>query len=394
MTLQADASYAKSRVELENFEAAAFAALRAFVPNFYKDGRDDTLFGYHLRNIAAQAAKLDFQSHYNIHGANPALLNGADLLRRFGGPLFLNRNYPGTTQYDLDFKAMVLKLLDAYRKGATTEAIEGVIEAFTGETYGVEELFKSIGTYYDMSDRHAIRIGVRVAQAQAGITANIANDVARVRDLVVDLYDAIDLCKPAHVGINLTTVMGLDEDIAAKVAELTDELRIIMFLEEAEPGEPMLHQGPFLDPNTPNTGLAPAILDLTYQWLRDGEPIPDATGPDYMVTSAALSENDRKFSVRVQDPILGTVWSEQAVLKVSPTGTGVLPKAPKALAPLHPTIGTLQVVSQPVSHSVIEGAEVIFSATVRNATRPGLLSPHLNRVWEVQSDELHGLDLD
>jgi hypothetical protein len=394
VTLQADASYAKSRVELENFELAAFAALRAFVPNFYKDGREDTLFGAHLRNVAVPMAQLDFRSHYNVHGSNPALLNSADLLRRFGGPLFLNRNYPGKTQYDLDFKAMVLKLLDAYRHGATTAAIEKVIEAFTGENYGVEELFKSIGTYYDVSDRHAIRIGVRVAQAQEGITTNIANDVARVRDLVVDLYDAIDLCKPAHVGINLTTVMGLDEDIAAKVAELTDELRIIMFLEEAESGEPMLHQGPFLDPNTPNTGLAPAILALSYQWLRDGVPIPLATGPDYVIPSASLSENNQKFSVRVTDPILGVIWSEQAVLKVSPTGTGVLPRAPKASAPLHEPTGTLKAVVQPVSHSVIEGAEVVFSVSVQNATQPGLLSPHLNRVWEIQSDELHGLDLD
>lgn len=395
MTLQADASYAKSPVELELFEKAAFAALRSFVPNYYRDGREDTLWGLHLRGIASQAARLDFKSHYNVHGTDPALLNPADLMRRFAGPLFLNRNYPGTTQYDLELKAMILKLLEAYRMGAKTEAIQKVIEAFTGESYAVEELFKSIGTYYDVSDRHAIRIGVRVAQAQAGITANVANDVARVRDLVVDLYEAIDLCKPAHVGINLTTVMGLDEDIAARVAAITDELRIIMLLEEQEPGEPMLHQAPFLDGSTPNTGLGPAILNLTYQWLRDGVPIPGATDPDYILQSVTLDDDEAEISVRISDPILGVIWSEQAVVRVSPSGTTPLPRAVKPAPALHAPTGTLTVTVQPFSRSVAEGAQVPFSVSARNATQPGLLSPHLNRAWEIPGgDELHGLDLD
>ena len=395
MTLQADAALALSPVDLELFERAAYAALRSFIPDFYRDGREDTLWGLHLRGIASQMARLDHRNHYNIYGSDPALLNAADLLRRFGGPLYLNRNYPGKTQYDQDFKAMVLKLLEAYREGAKASSIEKVIQAFTGESFGVEELFRSIGTYYDVSDRHAIRIGVRVAQAQEGITQNVAQDVARVRDLVVDLYTAIDLCKPAHVGINLTTVMGLDEDIAARVAAITDELRIIMLLEEAEPGEPMLHQAPFLNKNTPDTGLAPSILELTYQWFRNDTEIPGATGPDLVLTSVAMDDDGAVYHVRVSDPLLGVSWSERATLTVSPTGTTPLPKTTPNAAPQVGPTGTLIFPVQPFSRSVVEGAQVLFSVSVRNATQAGLLSPRLNRVWEIPGgDELHGLDLD
>lgn len=395
MTQQADAALALSPVDLELFERAAYAALRSFIPDFYRDGREDTLWGLHLRGIASQMARLDHRNHYNIYGSDPASLNAADLLRRFGGPLYLNRNYPGKTQYDQDFKAMVLKLLEAYREGAKASSIEKVIQAFTGESFGVEELFKSIGSYYDVSDRHAIRIGVRVAQAQEGITTNIASDVARVRDLVKDLYTAIDLAKPAHVGLNLTTIMGLDENISLFIIpEIQDELRIILLLEEAEPGDPMLHQGPHLSEATHNTGLAPAILNLTYQWYRNSQPILGATQPDYILPAVTLADHGAKFSVRAVDPILGTVWSEQAVLQVSPTGTTPLPKTQKTSAPLQAPNGVLLVTVQPFSRSVLEGAEVPFSVSVRNATVPGLVSPHLNRVWEMESDELHGLDVD
>jgi hypothetical protein len=402
MTLQADRAYAKTRVDLEQFERAAFAALRSFVPNFFRDGRDDTLYGHHLRGIAREMARQDYWNQYELFGHDPRYLNAADLLRQYGGPLRLNRNYPGTTQYDLDFKQMVLKLLEAYRLGATTKSIEKVIEAFTGESFEVEELFKSIGTYYDVSDRHAIRIGVKVAQTQAGITANVANDVARVRDLVVDLYTAIDLAKPAHVGINLTTVMGLDEDIDALVMAITDEVRIIMLLEEAEPGDPMLHQASFLDPKTPDTGLAPAIQNFVYQWFKNGTAIPGATGPDYTTPITALADNNTEFQVRIVDTPaagaikgLGTVWSQRAILTVHPTGTTPLPRSTKALPATQTSTGALVIHTEPFSRSVIEGQTVMFSVVAANRTTPGLLSPHLNRVWEVPGgDELRGLDLD
>ena len=393
MTLQADASYAKSPVELELFEKAAFAALRSYVPNYYRDGREDTFWGLLLRSISSQMARLDFKSHYNVYGADPSLLNPADIVRRFAGPLYLNRNYPGTTQYDLDLKAMILKLLDAYRLGATTTALQKVIEAFTGETYEVEELFKSIGTYYDVSDRHALRIGVKVAETQRGITTSTATDVARVRDLVTDLYDAIDLCKPAHVGINLTTVLGLDEDMGARITHITDEMRLIMLLEELEPGDPMLYQAPFRDKNTPDTGLAPAVLSLTYQWLRDGAPIAGANGPDYTLPATTLADTGAKISVKITDPLLGTFWSQQAVVTVTAVGAA-LPASTKPKAPAGTSTGTLVATLQPYSRSVHEGDPVAFAVAVQNATQPGLLSPHLNRVWEVVSDELHGLDLD
>jgi hypothetical protein len=229
---------------------------------------------------------------------------------------------------------MVLKLLEAYRLGATTKSIEKVIEAFTGESFEVEELFKSIGTYYDVSDRHAIRIGVKVAQTQAGISANVANDVARVRDLVVDLYTAIDLAKPAHVGINLTTVMGLDEDIDAVVMAITDELRIFMLLEELS-GDPMLHQSPFLDPKTPDTGRA-SDPELVYQWFRTARR---SQAPPARLHHAYTTLTDGGASrVRIVDtPAEGAIrawapWSQRAILD-APHGHHAPPRATRLPAP-------------------------------------------------------------
>ena len=386
MTMQADAVYAKSRTDLNQFEFAAFAALRSFVPNFFKDGRDDTMWGWHLRGIAAQMAKLDFQTHYLIHGADPAFLTPADLLRRYAKPLRLNRNYPGVSQLDADFKTMILKLLAAYRLGATSASIEGVIAAYTGESYKVQELFKEIGAFYDQSDRNAIRIGVRLTQGEGAIT-----DVARVKDLVTDLYTAIDLAKPAHVGVNLTTVMEEDPDLI--ILTLKDDLQITMLLIEEEPFDPMLHQGPFLNPETPDTGLAPAILTLTYRWFKNGVEI-GTNSPTLTLTDVQISDNGAEIWAEVRDLHLGTAWSKKAVISVhGDPGEGNDQIVGQRIPEASPT-DALQIMTHPFSRVLAVGDSAEFVVAAANVVRPGLLSPRLNRAWEIKDDTLFGLDLD
>ena len=389
MSLPADVVYRRSEVELEGLERASFQVMRNSVPDYYRDGRDDTLRGRALRAAARLMAQADFQTQYLLAGIDPSCLTPADLLRQYGKLLGLNRNYPGKTQYDLDFKDMVLKLLAAYRLGATAESIRLVLEAYTGTAFTLEELFQGITPGGDISDRNAIRVGLGVGST--GINGDAVRDISRVADTVKDLYTAIDLAKPAHVGINLTTVLRDDADQIT--LGILDEFTITALFEEAEPGDPLLYEAPFMKASTPHTGLGPEIRDFTYQWFRGASPIPGATNPDY-IFSAAQADTGARFSVQISQPSLGQCHSDAAVLTVSPVGTDPLPRAAAPLPASAPSTGSLRITSQPSSRSVVEGAQVIFSVAARNETVPGILSPHLNQCWEVAEDVLIGLDLD
>ena len=388
MTRPADDVYAKTATDLYSYEMAAFSALRSFVPNYYRDSKDNTMWGHILRVVAKQMARLDYQTGYLVRGADPAMLTPADLLRQYGGPLHLNRNYPGKTQTDAAFKTMVLKLLEAYRLGATSTAIEKVIEAYTGKTYTVTELFKSIGEFYDQSDRNSIQVGIQLSQ---GSTAKTVSDVARAKDIVADLYTAIDLAKPAHVGLNLTTL--LSEVPETIILNIQDSLRITMLLTENAPLEPSLYQAPFQDASTPDTGLSPAILNLSYQWYKDGVEV-GTNSSTYTLTNVQIADNGAKVWAKITDPILGSVWTKQAVISVHDgAGNGASTIVPQQ-APVSAATDSLKVTVQPFSRIVLVGASVAFEAAAANKVTPGVLSPRIQKVWEIRGESSHTLNLD
>lgn len=63
---------------------------------------------------------------------------------------------------------------------------------------------------------------------------------------------------------------------------------------------------------------------LTYQWYKDGAPIPDATAASYQTPPATLSDAGAKYSVVVGDTYGGTVTSGAAALIIqgfTPTGS-------------------------------------------------------------------------
>ncbi len=61
---------------------------------------------------------------------------------------------------------------------------------------------------------------------------------------------------------------------------------------------------------------------LAYQWRRDGQDIPGATGAAYTLPVATAADNGASFSV-VASNALGTVTSRSALLNVTSTGTTV-----------------------------------------------------------------------
>lgn len=58
---------------------------------------------------------------------------------------------------------------------------------------------------------------------------------------------------------------------------------------------------------------------LTYQWQRNGAPVPDATGPSYTTPAVSTTDSGARFSVVVKNAD-GQVASQMATLTVSESG--------------------------------------------------------------------------
>ena len=119
---------------------------------------------------------------------------------------------PAALAYPIGYKDMLIDLLAAYQEGATPKSIQDVIYAYTGKNIIVEELYKEIvpGGFYDQSDRNAIKVSVGVGGDDP--LTEIEN-LTELQQITNSLYGAMDLAKPAHVGLEFTTIFGVDENI-------------------------------------------------------------------------------------------------------------------------------------------------------------------------------------
>jgi hypothetical protein len=207
---QPDLLYVRSREDLLQYEDARMNSLLQAMANFYTTRNDQSTWGNFLRALAIELAKLDYAYSYDIVNSNPGYLTPPDIKRRWADPLYVSSNWPSPAQFDLAYKAMLVELIAAYRQGSTVAGIQAVIFAYTGINIQVQELYKDIGDgVFDQSDRNSIKVSVSVgANSLDQVTS-----LTQLQQIVQSLYGAIDLAKPAHVGLEFTTIFGADENI-------------------------------------------------------------------------------------------------------------------------------------------------------------------------------------
>src|SRR5208282_3567472 len=163
MAINPDILYLRSREDLLPYEDSRLNSLIQALANYYTTRNDQSLWGNILRSLAMELAKLEYDYAYDLVNKQSQYLTPPDIRRRWADPLFVSRNYPTSLQFDLDYRTMLVDLLLAYKKGATTSAIHDVILAYTGKDIVVEELYKEIGNgIYDRSDGNAITVAVNV----------------------------------------------------------------------------------------------------------------------------------------------------------------------------------------------------------------------------------------
>lgn len=342
-----DRLYDKSRDELLPYEDSEFKLLMSNVPNFYISQTDQTIWGSLLRDVASELGRLEYFHSYDIVSKDPAFLTPADIKRQWNDPLFINKKYPPADRYDLDYKNLALALIKAFQMGSTVQSIQAVIKAYTGQDIVLEELWKQIGGRYDATYRNTLKMSIRVggtADSGSLLSLDSPSDVQAasisintLSTVMNDLYGAIDLAKPAHIGLDMIVVLGMDERIGDLVAGIEDDLRITIKLIEREPiGDP-LYQAPFLDTEHPDTGLA--STEPFNEMTKIFTPDPDNPAP--------APEGGESVGYTLEE---FAQYSESA------------------------TKGTV--------------------TTVGSDPHPGILSPVLNRVWETTDDNLEILDMD
>jgi hypothetical protein len=259
-----DIQYQQLRQNVLQYEDNATANVISGVPNYYITRNDQTRFGEMLHSVAKEMARLEYDYTYDMMGKSPRFLTPPDARRIYSKILGIPNNYPLSSQSDLEYLSMVVDLIAAFNSGTTVQALQDVITAYIGNSLQVVELFTKIGGgLYDQSDRNTIAIS-----AVVGGDSSLQN-LNEIQILTQNLYPALNLAKPAHVGIKLSAIFTEDEALdnytsgisTDTFSGVTDDYKIIMMLTEAPP-DPNFYLAPDLS-STPISNLAPTALNFT-----------------------------------------------------------------------------------------------------------------------------------
>lgn len=417
MAINPDVLYLRSREDLLPYEDSRLNSLINGLANYYTTRNDQSLWGNILRALAMELAKLEYDYAYDLVNKEPQFLTPPDIRRRWADPLFISRNYPTATQFDIDFRTMLVDLLLAYKKGALTTAIHDVILAYTGKDIIIEELYKEIGNgIFDRSDGNAITVAVNVGGTDP--LKDIQN-LLELQAITRDLYGAIDLTKPAHVGLNFTTVFGSDENIddfvidisESPISGISDQLRIFVSIVETEPFGPMLIQAPMLDPLNPQTTIAaygrkfPLVLtsaewaSLTFEaqvfaiepllaaWQANhnysvGDQILDGNWNIQTVSTAGISDPSTAptFTQSLNGTTLDHIGGTLVWIMTAPT-------AKAAYTQPSPSTSDNYVLTDAAKNWLIlldtSNNPTGYLANFDPAHPAGLLAPRLDRAWEI-----------
>jgi len=274
-----DSFYSLSRENLLLYEDALFTSLINSMADYYSTRNDQSVWGAFLRGAAMEMARLEFDYAYDLVSKNPQYLTPPDIKRQYADYLQLPSNYPQPTQFDagdltgsttpmqypIGYRDMILNLINAYQQGATVGAIADIIYAYTGKTIVVQEFFRNIprnGTsgYYDASYRNTLGVAVNVGGSN--LSSDIQN-LNQLQQITQSLYAAMDLAKPAHVGIDFSLVFGEGETLDTYISGITDTLKITFNFVDGGNFNPMLNVAPIRNLKNPTTTLAAWGLAFT-----------------------------------------------------------------------------------------------------------------------------------
>jgi hypothetical protein len=304
MPINPDELYLRSREDLLIYEDSRFNSLVQAMANFYVPRNDQSIWGQFLRAVSMELARIEYIYAYDLVNKDPQFLTPPDIKRRWADVLSVSESYVQPTQFDsgdfsgatpalsfpIGYRDMLVALLKAYREGATPKSIADVIFAYTGKNIQVEELYLKIGQFYDQSDRNAVKVSVNVGGDNPLTDIQSLN---QLQQIVNSLYGAIDLAKPAHVGLEFTTIFGTDENIdcvfspkyltafqldtlAAKqqayytltayvlLTDAASQISIAAY-QALSSGQKALYQGLYLNSNCSGTGIDDALRIIIQQ---------------------------------------------------------------------------------------------------------------------------------
>lgn len=277
---------------------------------------------------------------------------------------------------------MVLNLLLAYQQGATIPTIEAVINAYTGLNITVQELFKYAfnSPIYDASYRNTLQAFIPILNLGDPSSTAYNNQLYTISH---DLYNATDLAKPAHVGINLGLVIGGRDE---SFKPIIDEVTIVDSLPTISVGNGyvfmnnVLYQftgstySPVYQPNTNDSPIPPHywLNPSTNQWiLSTTTPDPNWTSynpvprysaglrflidleenplPDLLYIAPLENTNTPNTGLASDSPIFIDPWYGLNG-SVSITGSGFLATSPTVIANFSGPSGWVQA-SPPIYHA-------------------------------------------